>query len=406
MFLACADIGTLFNNDSKYNLISILFLKNSKKVLYYLFTCGLVFVALSVIVFELFSDRTNFRNLKQSMITLSCLMFGDSVLDVLDDLEGSSLLSISLILVFIFVFFLNILQIFLAVTSVGFQRIQQEFRKREAKRQRQLKSLTKSGHFYIRNRKGNLFKLRVARQLAAFLRQKSSAQFKQKRLEKIRKLKARKQKVKSNDTNNQIEKTLLIKGIEHSEIRRDLVSKNQFGRFKKGELLNEIKETKEQISENRNLLSSGKDSNLNSKLDQSSNKKSGVIFIKGNSQNEPKSKEDTQSKTLYTHFNGSLQNNIYSEESSSDDNSVRSGPDMLVNEDHEIEKKFQLIRRKTSGSNKARELPNLMEVIIKKRGRLISGRHGRENANHVLRSATVHERDQCSGSGGHTFLEF
>lgn len=141
LLLSCADIGTIFNHNSKYNLISILLVKNSGKLFYYLVTCAILFLGISIVSFELFYQTENFGSFKDTMVTLSCMMFGDSVMDILDSLTDVSRLSIVVLLVFLFIFFLNVLQIFLAVTSVGFQRIQEDFTQLEEERRQKLHEL-------------------------------------------------------------------------------------------------------------------------------------------------------------------------------------------------------------------------------------------------------------------------
>lgn len=141
LFLTCADVGTIFNRDTNYNLVSILLSQNSRKLVYYLFTCVVLFAGLSVICFELFSSSVNFASVQGAMVTLSCLMFGDSVLDVFDALQEVPALLSAVLTFFIFIFFLNVLQILLAVASVGFQKVQENFTALRHKRTLRLHAL-------------------------------------------------------------------------------------------------------------------------------------------------------------------------------------------------------------------------------------------------------------------------
>lgn len=176
LFLSCADVGTIFNRDSGSNLISLFIAQNSRKLSYYLFTCSVLFVGLSVISFELFYTTENFASVQDSMVTLSCLMFGDSVLDVFDSLEDVPKVLVGVLLFFIFVFFLNVLQIFLAVASVGFQKVQEEFNSLKEKRKMRLQQVQSQSRSLLRSRtkKMNLTESDYEKKLRSFLRAKEA----------------------------------------------------------------------------------------------------------------------------------------------------------------------------------------------------------------------------------------
>lgn len=175
LFLACADVGTIFNRDSSYNLISVLIAQNSRKLFYYLFTCSVLFVGISVISYSLFYSTDNFASVQDSMVTLSCLMFGDSVLDVLDSLEDAPKILIGVLLFFIFIFFLNVLQIFLAVASVGFQKVQEEFNTIKTQRQEKLKKVQTKAQSLLRSktRKMNLKEVDLEKELDNFVKNRN-----------------------------------------------------------------------------------------------------------------------------------------------------------------------------------------------------------------------------------------
>lgn len=144
-FLASSDISTVFSNDSKYNLITILIKKNSVKIMYFIFGTVILFFACIMITYEYLKSYDQFSNIKECLNRIVALALADSVKDIIDTVQEKTfgpLLMVSMVIIF----YMSCTQIFTAILTIGFQRAKLEFNTAEkikAEKMKKLKSISK-----------------------------------------------------------------------------------------------------------------------------------------------------------------------------------------------------------------------------------------------------------------------
>jgi len=144
-FLASSDISTVFSNDSKYNLITILIKKNSVKIMYFIFGTVILFFACVMITYEYLKSYDQFSNIKECLNRIVALALADSVKDIIDTVQEKTfgpMLMVSMVIIF----YMSCTQIFTAILTIGFQRAKLEFstaEKLKAEKMKKLKSISK-----------------------------------------------------------------------------------------------------------------------------------------------------------------------------------------------------------------------------------------------------------------------
>jgi hypothetical protein len=154
-FLASSDISTVFSNESKYNLITILIKKNSMKIMYFIVGTIILFFACVMITYEYLKSYDQFSSIKECLNNIVALALADSVKDIIDTVQDKTfgpLLMISIVIIF----YMSCTQIFTAILSIGFQRAKLEFNlaeKTKTERMKKLKSISKKSLIKYDNQK-------------------------------------------------------------------------------------------------------------------------------------------------------------------------------------------------------------------------------------------------------------
>lgn len=140
-FLDCADVSTIFSYDSKYNLLSILFDKYTRNILYFLMGSVIFFYIVTFIMFTFLQYDQKLSTLTDCFNYLFALMLADSVKDVFHEMKDH--FGTLFIFGIVFVFHMTFLQIFMALMASSFQKTKAEFEKVEDYKVQQSKQVWK-----------------------------------------------------------------------------------------------------------------------------------------------------------------------------------------------------------------------------------------------------------------------
>jgi len=127
--LACSELDSIFNYNSKYNILSSVISTHSGPFVYFLGSVIFVFIAMTLIFYEFYSSLDEFDSLLDCFNILIAITFADALKEIInfvDECFGKFLIYFCLVL-----FNLTFLSVVLGIVTVGFQRAKIEFLEKE-----------------------------------------------------------------------------------------------------------------------------------------------------------------------------------------------------------------------------------------------------------------------------------